>query len=328
MLRYLVRRCLVLIPLVLGIATVVFFVLNTAPGDPVARYTAPGVSPEALEQIRTQMGLDEPLHLRYVQWMGSMFQGDFGHSLARGRPVSEVIGEALPNTLVLSGSALFLGFLLGMAVGVVQAVRHNSWTDSSLSVTSLFFYSMPSFWLALMLILVFSVYARNVWGWPIHFPASGMVSVDHHLLSPWEQVKDRAQHLVLPTVALTLILAGGIARYTRGSMLEVIRQDYIRSARAKGLSEARVILKHALRNALIPVVTLLGLYLPLLFSGTVFVEAVFAWPGMGKLVVDAIAQRDYPVVMAGTFLFALMVVVGNLVADLLYAVVDPRIRYD
>jgi peptide/nickel transport system permease protein len=197
-----------------------------------------------------------------------------------------------------------------------------------LSVVALFFYSMPSFWLALMLILIFSLFARNVWDWPIWFPASGMTSVDHAFMTPGEQFRDRVMHLVLPATSLALVLAAGIARYMRGSMLEVIRQDYIRTARAKGLPEFRVIFKHALRNALIPMVTLVGLYLPFLFSGTVFIETVFAWPGMGKLMVDAIFQRDYPLVMAGAFIFAVMVVIGNLVADLLYAVVDPRIRYD
>ncbi len=187
---------------------------------------------------------------------------------------------------------------------------------------------MPSFWLAIMMVMVFGVFARNVWDWPIWFPASDMQSVDYAFLSTLGKFKDRATHLVLPAMSLALVLAAGIARYTRGSMLEVVRQDFVRTARAKGLSERTVIMKHALRNALIPVITLMGLYLPFLFSGTVFIEAVFAWPGMGKLVFDAIVQRDYPIIMGGTLVFANMVVLGNLVADILYAVVDPRIRYD
>jgi len=316
------------VPLVLGIATIVFFLLHLAPGDPVSLYAAPGVSPEALEQMRRNMGLDRPIHERYVLWMGSMLRGDFGVSFARGQPVRDVIAQILPNTLLLSGCALFLAFLGGILIGVIQAVRRNTAVDGTLSVVSLFFYSIPSFWLALMLVLVFSLMARNVWDWPIWFPASGMTSVDHAFMTPWEQLGDRLRHLVLPSLSLALVLAAGIARYTRGSMLEVLGQDYIRTARAKGLPEGTVVFKHALRNALIPVITLLGLYLPFLFSGTVFVETVFSWPGMGKLVVDAIGQRDYPVVMGGTFVFAIMVVVGNLIADLLYGVVDPRVRYD
>ncbi len=328
MVGYIVRRLLAAIPLVLGVATIVFFVVHLAPGDPASLYIAPGVSPEAVEQVRQNMGLDRPVHERYVRWMGAMLQGDFGVSFSRNQPVRDVIVQILPNTLLLSFSALILAFGAGILIGVVQAVRQNSFTDGALSVGSLFFYSMPSFWLALMLILVFSLYARNVWGWPIWFPASGMVSVDHYAMGAWEQVLDRARHLVLPAVSLALVLAAGVARYTRGSMLEVIRQDYIRTARAKGLPERTVIFKHALRNALIPVVTLLGLYLPVLFSGTVVIETVFAWPGMGKLMVDSIFQRDYPVVMAGALVFAVMVVLGNLMADLLYAAVDPRIRYE
>jgi peptide/nickel transport system permease protein len=326
--RYLLRRLAGAVPLVLGIATIVFFVLNLAPGDPASLYMSPTVSPDALEQMRRNMGLDQPVHVRYVRWMGSMLQGDFGVSFARSQPVLDVVRQILPNTLVLSFVAITLAFTAGMLIGILQAVRQNSATDSALSVVSLFFYSMPSFWLALMLILVFSLGARNLWNWPIWFPASGMTSIEYPFLTPGEQLRDRIMHLVLPAASLALVLAAGIARYTRGSMLEVIRQDFVRTARAKGLPERTVILKHALRNALIPVVTLLGLYLPFLFSGTVFIETVFAWPGMGKLVVDAILARDYPVVMAGAFIFAVMVVIGNLVADVLYSVVDPRIRHD
>lgn len=325
--RYIALRIVAAVPIVLGVATIVFFVLNLAPGDPVAVFAGPGVSPAALDQIRTNLGLDQPVHIRYLKWMAAFFQGDFGYSFAKGQPVITLIRGFLPNTLILSGCALALAFLTGILIGIVQAVRRNSAVDAGLSVGSLFFYSVPPFWLALMLILTFSLAARNLWGWPIHFPASGMVSVDHAYMTPLQQVKDRVMHLVLPTVSLALVLAAGIARYMRGSMLEVVRQDYIRTARAKGLPEWRVISRHAVRNALLPIVTILGLYLPVLFSGTVFIETVFAWPGMGKLVVDAIGQRDYPVIMAGSVIFALMVVVGNLLADVLCAVVDPRIRY-
>jgi peptide/nickel transport system permease protein len=257
-----------------------------------------------------------------------MLTGDFGFSFSQSRPVLDVLWDFLPNTLILSASALVVAFVLGVLIGTVQAVRQYSKADSALSVVLLFFYSMPSFWLALMLILTFSLFARNVWEWPIWFPASGMVSTDHDFLSWGGQLRDRFMHLVLPTLSLALVLTAGIARYMRGSMLEVIRQDYVRTARAKGLSERVVVFKHALRNALIPVITLVGLYIPVLFSGTVFIESVFAWPGMGRAIYDAILQRDYPLVMAGSFFFALMVVVANLIADVLYAVIDPRIRYE
>ena len=328
MTRYLLRRLLGAVPLVLGIATIVFFVLNLAPGDPTQLLLTPGLRPEVAEQMRANFGLDQPLLMRYLKWLGALIRGDFGYSYSHGRPVLAVIGDMLPNTLLLSGCALAVAFLAGILLGVIQAVRQYSLTDSVLSVLALFFYSMPSFWLALMLILVFALAARNYWDWPIFFPASGPRSVDYDFLTTWGKVKDRAYHLVLPVTSLSLVLAAGIARYTRGSMLEVIRQDYVRTARAKGLPERIVVFKHALRNALIPVITLFGLYLPVLFSGTVFVETVFAWPGMGKTIYDAIGTRDYPVVMAGTFVFAVLVVAGNLLADVLYAVVDPRIRYE
>ncbi len=324
---FLLRRLLGAIPLLLGIATLVFFVLNLAPGDPAAAYLNPNMPPEVIEQLRVNLGLDQPVHVRYVKWMASFFTGDWGYSFAQSRPVAAILLDALPNTLVLAAISLVLVFVIGIVIGVIQAVRQNSLTDNSLSVVGLFFYSMPSFWLGLMLMLVFSLKASE-WGWPISLPPTGVTSVDYDFMTAGEKLRDRIAHLVLPVATLTLALAAGVARYTRGQMLEVVRQDYIRTARAKGLPERTVIFKHALRNSLIPVITLLGLNLPYLFSGAVFIEYIFAWPGMGRVIVEAIYQRDYPLVMATSFLFAVIVVIGNLIADTLYAVADPRIRYD
>src|SRR5262245_34335927 len=324
---FILRRIVGAIPLLLGIATLVFFVIALAPGDPTAAYLNPNMPAEVVEQLRRNFGLDQPIYIRYVRWLGSFFTGNFGYSFAQGRPVADILLDAVPNTLVLAGISLLLVFLVGIVIGVVQAVRQYSFIDGVLSLFSLFFYSMPSFWLALMLMLVFSLKAHE-WGWPIALPATGVTSVDYEFLPASARFLDRITHLVLPVTSRTRALAAGVARYTRGQMLEVVRQDYIRTARAKGVPERTVIVKHALRNSLIPVVTLLGLYLPFLFSGAVFVEVIFAWPGMGRVIVDAIFQRDYPVVMATSFLFAVMVVFGNLIADVLYAVVDPRIRYD
>jgi peptide/nickel transport system permease protein len=324
---YIARRLLGAVPLVLGIATIVFFVVNLAPGDPTALFANQNVPPEVLEQIRANFGLDEPLLVRYWKWLTAFFTGDFGYSFAHSRPVVDIVLETLPATLMLAGSTLVLIFLIGVTTGVFQAVRQHQATDRVLSVTSLFFYSMPSFWLGLMLMLVFSLKAHE-WGLPFALPPTGMTSVDYEFMGFWQQVGDRLSHLILPVLTLTLVMSAGIARYTRGQMLEVIRQDYIRTARAKGLPERTVVVKHALRNSLLPVITLLGLYLPLLFSGSVFVEVIFSWPGMGRVIVDAIFQRDYPVIMATSFIFAVVVVIGSLVADILYAVADPRIRYD
>ncbi len=328
MTRYVLRRLVGSVPLVLGIVTIIFFVVHAAPGDPTTTMIRPGLTPEAAAQLRANYGLDEPIPIRYVKWLGSMLTGDFGRSTTFGRPTLDVVMSALPNTLLLSGCALFIAFLFGIVLGAIQAVRQYSVLDSSLSVVLLFFYSMPSFWLALMLSLSLSYFARNVWEWPLWFPASGMYGNDYELLSFGAQVMDRLWHLVLPTVSLALALTAGLARFMRGSMLDVIRQDYVRTARAKVLPERSVIFKHALRNASIPIVTLLGLYLPMLFSGAVLIEVVFAWPGMGRIMVDAIDARDYPIVMACSFVFAILVVLGNLLADVLYAVVDPRIRHE
>jgi peptide/nickel transport system permease protein len=319
--KYVLRRLAGAIPLVLGIATIIFFLINLAPGSPVDLIIGPGVNQEFRDQMIRNFGLDQPLPVRYVKWLGAMFTGDFGYSFSYSKPVLAVLLDFLPNTILLSVSALGLAFFFGIVLGTIQAVRQYSALDSSLSVVLLFFYSMPSFWLALMLILTMSL----MLGW---FPVSGPTGNEYEFLSLSGRIVDRARHLALPTLSLALVLTAGIARYMRGSMLEVVRQDYIRTAHAKGLPERVVVFKHALRNALIPIVTLVGLYLPYLFSGTVFIETIFAWPGMGRAIVGAIFQRDYPLVMAGSFFFATMVVLANLVADVLYAVIDPRIRYE
>jgi peptide/nickel transport system permease protein len=276
-----------------------------------------------MEQMRRNFGLDRPLHEQYGRWLFSFIRGDFGYSFSQFRPVAAVIRDALPNTLLLGGVSLVLIFVVGCALGIVQAARQYSTLDNALTFVALFVYSMPSFWLGLMLILLFSAaFVPDALGLPI----SGTKSLDHEMLSAGGRFLDRIRHLVLPSFALGIASAAAIARYMRGAMLEVIRQDYIRTARSKGLSEARVLMKHALRNALIPIVSLMGLFLPILFGGAVVIEVVFSWPGMGRLLYDAILARDYPVVLAATFLFGALVVAGNLLADLLYAAIDPRIR--
>ncbi len=323
LIRYIGRRALQAIPLLLGIVTLIFLLLHLAPGDPTALWFNPSIPPEVLERMRVNMGLDQPLHVQYVRWVKAFFSGDFGYSYTQFRPVRDVIADALPNTLLLSGTSLLVIFGVGCSVGTVQAVRQYGSMDNLLTFGTLFLYSMPGFWLGLMLILA----ASTSLSW-LGLPVSGMTSVDYSTLGLFGRAADVARHLVLPTIALGLASAAAVARFMRGEMLEVIHQDYIRTARAKGLSERTVIFRHALRNALIPVVSLLGLYLPLLFGGAVVIEVVFSWPGMGRLMYDGVLARDYPLVMAASFLFGVLVVVGNLVADLLYAAVDPRIRYE
>jgi peptide/nickel transport system permease protein len=320
-LPFILKRLLQAIPLLLGVATILFIVLHLAPGDPTSIYFSPDVDPEVIALMRKNLGLDQPLHVQYWKWLTSFLRGDFGQSFAQHRAVIDILKDAIPNTLILSGVSIVIIFVLGLLIGTIQATRQYSAADNTATVASFFFYSMPEFWFALMLMLLFS-YKLQI------FPASQMTSVNYEFLPALGKVWDRLRHLVLPAVALGIGSAAGVARYARGGLLEVIRQDYIRTARAKGLSERKVIFKHALRNALIPVVTLFGLTIPFLMGGAVLIETIFAWPGMGRVIVTAIFQRDYPVVMATAFLFAVFVVLGNLIADVLYALVDPRIRYD
>jgi peptide/nickel transport system permease protein len=324
-LGFLARRLIGSVPLVLGILTLIFFIMHLAPGDPTSRYFDPNVSPEVIEQMRRNLGLDQPVPVQYLKWMGSFLTGDFGYSFGQLRPISQILPPVMWNTLQLTLVSTVVIFVLGMLIGIFQAVRQYRASDNVLTFFALFFYSMPGFWFALMLILLFSLKASQ-WGWPIQFPASQMTSVGYEFLSPGAKVADRFMHLLLPAIALGIGSAAGVARYMRGSMLEVIRQDYVRTARAKGLSERVVVFKHALRNALLPIITLLGLTMPYLFGGAVLVETIFAWPGMGRLIVDAVYQRDYPLVMATSFVISVMVILGNLLADMLYAVADPRIR--
>lgn len=320
MLQYLIRKLLLAIPLVLGVMTLIFGLLEATPGDISDRFCTTEVPPEVCDAVVEKFDLNKPMHVRYVSMMSRLATGDFGNSLQYEKPVFQMVGEALPNTLVLSLMTLVIIFSIGILMGTVQAVRHNSLLDNSLSVGSLFFYSMPRFWLALVLQLIFALYFDLL-------PAAGMNDpVMYEFMGPGEQFADRLKHLLLPGVALGVASAAGTARYMRSSMLEVIRLDYVRTARAKGLPERTVVFKHALRNALLPIVTLLGLSLPFLFSGSVLVEIIFAWPGMGRLIVGAIFAQDTPLIIACFFVFTLMVVLGNLVADVLYAIVDPRIR--
>lgn len=322
MIGYVVKRILQAIPILLGASTIIFFLMHAAPGDPTSIYLAnPNIDPAVVEQMRRNLGLDQPVHVQYVKWLSSFLTGDFGYSFSQHRPIADILKDTIPNTMVLSGVALVLIFLIGVVVGTIQAVRQYSVVDNVATVGSFFFYSMPSFWFGLMLILLFSY--KMQW-----LPASQMTSVDYDFLTTQGQWLDRLRHLLMPALALGVGGAAAVARYMRSGMLEEIRQDYVRTARAKGLTERTVIFKHAMRNALIPIVTLLGLYIPFLISGAVLIEVIFAWPGMGRTIVTAIFQRDYPVVLASAFVISIMVIVGNLIADILYSVVDPRVRVE
>lgn len=320
MLQYLVRKLLLAVPLVLGVMTLIFFLLELTPGDISDRFCTTEMPPDVCDAVVEKFKLNEPMYMRYLSMMGNLLRGEFGVSLQNEQPVFDNVMQALPNTLQLSLVTLTVVFSVGVLMGTVQAVRQYSFVDNALSVGSLFFYSMPRFWLALVLMLVFSLHLDLL-------PAAEMKDpIEYDFMTPGEKFVDRLQHILLPGIALGLASAAGTARYMRSSMLEVIRLDYIRTARAKGLPERTVVFKHAMRNALIPIVTLLGLSLPYLFSGSVLVEYIFAWPGMGRLIIEAIRAQDTPVITGCFFVFTLMVVIGNLLADILYSIVDPRIR--
>jgi peptide/nickel transport system permease protein len=319
MLRPLVARAVVGLAVVWGVVTLVFVLLRAAPGDPAALLLGPAATAEQIVDERRALGLDRPLGVQYAEWLGRFARGDWGTSIATGRPVSAMLGGAWPATARLVALSLLLSYLLGITLGVVQSARSGSRLDTALSVTSVTLFALPGYWLGLMLVMVFTYWLRVL-------PAFGATGLDAEFLSGPARAVDALRHLALPLLTLTLIGIGGIARYVRGAMIDLKGSAFITIARAKGLGSRRVLLHHVLRNALVPVLTLLGLSLPALFSGAVFVEAIFAWPGVGRVLVEAVQARDYPVVLAATAVSAMLVVAGNLLAELLVAWADPRVR--
>jgi peptide/nickel transport system permease protein len=320
-LRFTLRRLAVAIPLALGVLTLVFVLMETAPGDPVDQLLGERpVPPEVRERIERAYGLDRPPVERYVRWLTALgLRGELGWSHSRQRPVAELLAEALPPTLTLAGVALLLQLAAGILLGIVSAARQGRWPDRLLTVGSLTLYAMPTFWLGLMAILGLSYIL------PL-FPASSMQSVGATEWPFWLRVADRLWHLALPAAVLGLASAAAMTRFVRAGLLETMGQEFVRAARARGIGGGRVMFVHALRNALLPVINLLGLSLPVLFSGSLVTEVVFAWPGMGRLTFEAIRAQDLSVVMASTLLATLMVILGNLAADLAMAAADPRIR--
>ena len=318
MLFWLARRILTSLVLVLLVVTAVFFVVRLAPGDPLDQVVEEQLGPEEREFMRQRYGLDRPLLQQYLQWLGDLARGDFGVSLDQQRPVGEILAETVPATLLLTVSAYLLHLLLAVAAGLIMAWRRGSWVDHLVQGVGLAFYSMPGFWLGLMAIMLIS---RQL-GW---FPVGGMHAADAAFMSPMIRLLDLIHHLALPVLTLAVGSFMGTARYLRSSLEEALNQDYILAARSRGISERRILIHHALRNALLPVITLVGLSVPFLLGGAVVTEVVFGWPGMGRVTVDAIWTRDYPVIMATTLVAALTVVAGSLLADILYTRADPRV---
>ena len=307
--------------LVAIVATITFALIHLAPGDPFsAVMDNPNVNERVRATLRAQYGLDRPLPEQFVRYVGQLARGELGWSFSHDRPVREVLASALPNTLLLMAIALAGSFALGILIALVQVARRGSATDHALSAISLFFFSMPDFWLAILALLAFTY-------WLPLFPVGGAVDpVMHDYMGFGARLLDRLRHLALPALTLTVLASPGVARYQRAALLDVLPADYIRTARLKGLTEREILRRHALRNALLPIISLLGLSFPALLTGAFFIEKIFAWPGMGLAVVNAIATRDYPLVVGGVILGSIMVTAGSLLADLLYAWADPRLR--
>ena len=318
---YLVRQLAASALLLLLVLTLTFVLVHVVPGDPFANlFENPRVSASYKAHLREVYGLDRPLPVQYASWLAAAVRGEWGVSLSKQRPVARVIAEALPATVLLGLTAMLIEYLLAVPLGIWAARRQGRLADQLIRGLSLVVYSVPVFWLGLMAVLVFAYLLP----W---FPASHLRSPGADQLPAGARLLDLLRHLALPAIVLGASSAGGTARFVRNSMLEVLSQDYVRTARAKGLGEGRVMVVHALRNALAPVLQLLGVSLPVLLNGALVVEVIFAWPGLGRIIFQAISARDYPVILATTTLTGVLVIAGNLVADLLHVAADPRLRH-
>jgi peptide/nickel transport system permease protein len=328
---FIIRRTLLVIPTLLGMTVVIFLMLSVTPGDPAELLLGERATKESLEAMREYLGLNKPLYVQYGKFLKRVVKLDLGETIWSREKVSTEIMERFPATIELALAAMLISTILGIALGIISATKQYSWFDYGSMLGSLVGVSMPVFWLGLMLMLLFSLYL----GW---FPMSGRLGteieitvitnfyvLDSILAADWEALKDVLLHLALPAMALSTIPLAIVARMTRSSMLEVLKQDYIKTARAKGLSEAKIVLKHALRNGLIPVVTVVGLQFGILMGGAILTETVFAWPGVGKWLYDGVVKRDYMVIQGGTLLIATTFVMVNLAVDILYAIINPRI---
>ena len=313
--RYILRRLLLVIPLLLAVSLATFLLINLAPGDPISSrfgLNMNNLEPERIEEIREELGLNDPLPVQYLRYLGDLLRGDLGRSITTNRPVSEEILLRLPATIKLTLAAMLFVVLIAVPLGIISAVKRGSLIDSSSMGAALVGVSMPSFWFGIMLMLLFSLKL----GW---LPTGGQGD---------GTVAGGAKALILPAITLGAALMGLVARLSRSSMLEVLDQDYMRTARAKGLAPRLVMVRHGVRNALIPVITVLGVQFASLLGGAVIVETIFSWPGMGRLAINAISRRDYPVIMGTVLVFSVVFVLANLLVDIIYTIIDPRIRYE
>ncbi len=323
MTRYILRRVIQALPLLLVISFTVFLLMNLIPGGPLAAYeNNPNISPEDLARLKRELGLDAPIHMRYWKWLTSVALGDWGISEVTRRPALIEITEKLPNTLYLSLTAFALALLISIPIGIISAVRQYSWIDHLATTVAFVGQSMPVFWFGLILIIIFNATLKNPEGGPL-LPGGGMFTIG----APFS-LSDRIRHLILPASVLAFFSLGSHIRYMRAGMLDVLHQDYIRTAYAKGLRERAVLTRHAFKNAILPLVTIIGLEIPGLFAGAVITETIFSWPGMGRLFFNSIERGDYAVMMGILMMSATLIVLFGLITDIVYAFIDPRIRFD
>jgi peptide/nickel transport system permease protein len=321
MATYLLRRLLQSILTLLVISMILFGLISSVPGGIMSAYQEnPDFTAEDLARLEAKYGLNDPVPVRYLKWLGNTLQGDFGNSFISKRPALEEIGDRLPNTMLLMGVMLIVTLLIAIPLGIISAIKQYTWFDHITTTLAFAGQSLPVFWFGLLLIIIFSVTLKGADGKPL-LPGSGMYTLG----APFSLI-DRVEHLILPVTMLAFVSAAGYMRYLRSSMLDVINEDYVRTARAKGARERVVIFKHAMRNALIPLVTLIGLDLPSLFGGALFTETIFAWPGIGRLYFTAALKTDYPVVMAVLIIYSALIILSSLLVDVIYAILDPRIR--
>ena len=305
------------IPLLIGVSIIAFSIMHLAPGGPLSVYTLnPSITAQDIDKIKVILGLDQPVHIQYLKWAGGMFTGNWGNTFFGGRPVFDVIVERIPATFLLMGSAMSIAIIIGMFTGILGAFKRYSVFDYLATTGAMVALSFPTFWFGLMAIYIFSLKL----GW---FPSGGMFT-----LGGEEEIFDLLRHLVLPTAVLSLVLVAQWSRYTRSSFLEVIHQDYIRTAKAKGIKGSKILLRHALPNAVAPLIALAGVQIPWLFSGALVAETIFGWPGMGRLFVDSLTMKEYPILMGMVMFTAIAVIFGNLIADIINAVLDPRIALE
>ena len=320
MLKYAVKRMINTIPILLGISIIVFILINCQPGNPYSNMVDPSVTEEVKEQMLRQIGYYDPIPIKYFKWITRAISGDLGYSIAYKEPVIDVIKSRIGNTVLLGGASLFLSVLIAIPIGMISSVKRYSIFDYATTVLAFIGLSIPAFFFGMLLIKVFAVDLKIL-------PVSGMVTIGKNYIGI-NHIIDVFNHMILPTIVLALINTAAFMRYTRSSMISIISQDYIRTAKAKGVSSFGIILKHAFKNALIPIITIISLELPALFSGALLTETIFVWPGIGRLNYEAVTNRDYSLIMGLVMIFAIVTLLSNLIADIMYAVVDPRVKYE